>query len=309
MSGFLEQTDGGEYRHSKFSRAYRLDEPGPGHMFLACYDHVLSPFHNFVEYLSQRGQLPSNAREPDDPLHSPMTHHYNQDGVSPWSTMEQNPERMRDFQFAMDTLGEALPVVGTFDFRLLRNEGLDESRGRVQLVDVGGGHGTVLGGVLAAYGGSSLRPETCVLQDRPGVVELSRRNRALPDAVQRMNHDFFTDQPVKGAKAYLMRAIIHDWPDAACVKILTHLAAAMAPDSRVLICDPVLPPRLGEDNFFIAIVDHAVMALAGKERTEKAFSDLLDQAGLELVRVWRVSGGAQIGACVEGRLKRQSSRL
>ncbi|KAK3385232.1 hypothetical protein B0H63DRAFT_522574 [Podospora didyma] len=34
-AGFLDQTrpDGGEYRHTKFSLAYLLDEPCPGHMF------------------------------------------------------------------------------------------------------------------------------------------------------------------------------------------------------------------------------------------------------------------------------------
>ncbi|RDA87426.1 hypothetical protein CP532_7007 [Ophiocordyceps camponoti-leonardi (nom. inval.)] len=271
-------------------------------MFLAAYEHVLSPFHNFDEYLSKRGQLP-HAREPDDPLRCPMTYYHDQDGVSPWSIMEQDPNRMRDFQLAMTVFNQAVPVLGTFDYRLLRNSPDEERDGRVQLVDVGGGRGTVLGEILAAFG-DSLKAETCVLQDKPGVIELSRRNRALPGAVRRMNHDFFTEQPVKGAKAYVMRAIIHDWPDATCVNILTHLAAAMAPDSRLLICDAVLPPRLGEDNFFVAIVDHAVMALAGKERTERGFSDLLHQAGLELVRVWRVSGGAQAGACVEGRLKR-----
>ncbi|RDA95170.1 hypothetical protein CP533_1939 [Ophiocordyceps camponoti-saundersi (nom. inval.)] len=305
FSGFLEQTDEGGYRHSKFSRAYQPEKPGLGHLFVACFDHVLTPFHNFDEYLSRRGQL----HEPDDSLRCPMTSYHNQDGVSPWAIMGQNPDRMRDFQLAMDVIDEASTAVGTFDFRLLRNSPDEEAAGRVQLVDVGGGHGTVLANIIAAYS-DSLRYETCVLQDRPDVIELSKKNSALPDAVKRMNHDFFTEQPVKGAKAYFMRLIIHDWPDATCVKILTHLAAAMAPDSRLLICDAVLPPRVSEDSFFIAVVDQAVMGIAGKERTVEGFSYLLSEAGLELVRVWRLSRDAQkVGACIEGRLKRQSSSL
>jgi hypothetical protein len=39
-SAFLDQTrpDGGEYKHTKFSLAYLLDQPGPGHLFLAMYE-------------------------------------------------------------------------------------------------------------------------------------------------------------------------------------------------------------------------------------------------------------------------------
>lgn len=46
-----------------------------------------------------------------------------------------------------------------------------------------------------------------------------------------------------------MRIIMHDYADAVCVTILTRLAQAMASDSRVLICDMVVPQRVGEADF------------------------------------------------------------
>lgn len=99
-----------------------------------------------------------------------------------------------------------------------------------------------------------------------------------------------------------MRMISHDYPDHTCVKILNNLAGAMSPESRVLICDMVLPPRVTEIDFPAAVIDQAVMVMGGKERTQAGFQYLYDQAGLELVKVWRVKGVP--GACVEGRLKR-----
>lgn len=45
------------------------------------------------------------------------------------------------------------------------------------------------------------------------------------------------------------------------------------------------------------------MTMGGKERTEVGFKGLLESAGMELVRVWRVPGVP--GVCVEGRLRRQ----
>jgi hypothetical protein len=105
-----------------------------------------------------------------------------------------------------------------------------------------------------------------------------------------------------GAKAYFMRMIMHDYADPVCVDILSHLARAMSLNSRVLVCDMVLPQRVGEADFPAAVLDQAVMTMGGKERTEAGFKSILESAGIELVQVWRVPGVP--GACVEGRLKR-----
>lgn len=98
-----------------------------------------------------------------------------------------------------------------------------------------------------------------------------------------------------------MRMILHDYADIHGILILSRLAAAMAPDSRVLVCEMVLPPRVDEATFPAAVLDQAVMTMGGKERTEDGFRDMFDKAGLDLVKVWRVPGVP--GACVEGRLR------
>ena len=94
---------------------------------------------------------------------------------------------------------------------------------------------------------------------------------------------------------------MHDYADPVCINILSQLSRSMAPDSRVLICDMVIPQRVDEASFASAVLDNAVMAMGGKERTEDGFKKLLEGAGIELVKVWRAPGVP--GGCVEGRLK------
>ena len=56
-----------------------------------------------------------------------------------------------------------------------------------------------------------------------------------------MEHDFFTEQPIKSADVYLLRWILHDWSDAYALKILRALVPALKPGARLCICEQVLP--------------------------------------------------------------------
>lgn len=122
-----------------------------------------------------------------------------------------------------------------------------------------------------------------------------------PEVGETKHPDLIAIFPI-GAKAYFMRMIMHDYADVVCIDILSYLARAMSPASRLLVCDMVLPERVGEADFPAAVLDQAVMTMGGKERTEAGFKGLFEGAGIELVQVWRVPGVP--GACVEGRLKR-----
>lgn len=61
------------------------------------------------------------------------------------------------------------------------------------LVDVGAGSGHDLEQLMEALGIGGL-PSKLVLQDRPEIVELSK----VDQRIERMGHDFLTEQPVKG---------------------------------------------------------------------------------------------------------------
>ena len=54
-------------------------------------------------------------------------------------------------------------------------------------------------------------------------------------------HDFFEPQPVIGAKVYLLRMILHDWPDHKAIAILRSLVPALRAGSKTILMDSVLP--------------------------------------------------------------------
>ena len=58
-----------------------------------------------------------------------------------------------------------------------------------------------------------------------------------------MPHNFFDLQPIQDADIYLLRMILHDWPDTEATTILGNHVPALkkTPGSRLLIMDTVLP--------------------------------------------------------------------
>ena len=54
-------------------------------------------------------------------------------------------------------------------------------------------------------------------------------------------HDFFKTQPVQNAAVFLLRAVLHDWPNEFARQILLQLREAATSDTKLLIADFVLP--------------------------------------------------------------------
>jgi orsellinic acid C2-O-methyltransferase len=80
-----------------------------------------------------------------------------------------------------------------------------------EIVDVGGGHGALVAGVLRSY--ADLRG---VLFDTPEVVASAAPflDRAgVIDRCRLMGGDFFNEMPT-GSDLYALKFILHDWPDA-----------------------------------------------------------------------------------------------
>ena len=138
-------------------------------------------------------------------------------------------------------------------FRFWCSQGTLPEDQTVELVDVGGGTGAPLKHILDKH--PELDSKKCVLQDRPEMIEMDKAGGLLPEGVVLSGHDFMTEQPVKCAKAYFMRMIMHDYADPVCVVILSQLAKVMSPESRVSICEMVLPQRVGEADFASAVLD------------------------------------------------------
>lgn len=90
-----------------------------------------------------------------------------------------------------------------------------------------------------------------------------------------------------------------------CIEILRNTVVSMGPESRLIICDMLVPEmvQVGEA-VELYWLDFSLMAMSGKEKTLKEFNDMFDAVGLELVKVYPSNIGKT--AMLETRLKRTS---
>ncbi|KAG1747832.1 O-methyltransferase-domain-containing protein [Suillus paluster] len=115
------------------------------------------------------------------------------------------------------------------------------------IVDCGGGMGGLVTAILDAH--PSFR---AIVQDMENVVALTssimeeRRPRDIENGVLKVEaHDFFQPQPRIGNEySFILRHIIHDWPDKEAATILGHIARALGPKSKILIVDMVAVPNI-----------------------------------------------------------------
>lgn len=153
-----------------------------------------------------------------------------------------------------------------------------QSQEAVMIVDVGGGFGHEAAALKKQH---PELPGRFVVQDLPSVTSDIKH-----DYIEAMTHDFFTPQPLRGARVCYLRMILHDWNDEQCHTILSHLRDAMNPAySKILINQWVLPTQ--QLTPFMAHMDFNMMAtFSAMERTEEQTRNLLDRAGLKVSQIY-----------------------
>ncbi|KAJ5787090.1 hypothetical protein N7457_002080 [Penicillium paradoxum] len=117
--------------------------------------------------------------------------------------------------------------------------------------------------------------------------------KSINSAIEPMVHDFYQEQPVKGARAYFLHSVLHDWNDETCQKILSKLVAAMSPGySKLLINENVIPDTGA--HWQATSLDMIMMVdLAAKERTEKQWYQVIEPVGLKITKIWTPSDSAE----------------
>jgi hypothetical protein len=191
-------------------------------------------------------------------------------GTPFWEHLQANPDVGDLFDKAMVSLSGPLNVeiTDTYDF-----SGIDT------VVDVGGGHGSLLRMLLTRN-----RHLTGVLYDQEQV--LSGHLLDHPDLAGRWrvaSGSFFGSVPTCG-DLYILEHVLHDWSDEHCVQVLTHCRQAMNEHGKVLIAEMIAPPvNTGEMAW---TYDMIMMSLVlGQERNREQFEALLHAAGMRLNRI------------------------
>ena len=150
------------------------------------------------------------------------------------------------------------------------------------IMDVGGGHGTLLAMILAAA------PQAKgVLFDLPAVVGSRPADgplAALGDRARVVGGDFFQAVPA-GADAYVMKHILHDWSDDLAIQILRAIRAVIAPEGKLLVVEMVVPEAPGPDLSKLMDLNMLVLTKGGKERTLGEWTALFAAGGFRLGRV------------------------
>lgn len=144
-----------------------------------------------------------------------------------WADLEARPELRRSFDAQMNWRFrvQASQIAERFDWSRFS-----------QILDVGGGDGTVLAAILHTH--PDLRGQ--VLDLSPTTTAAIERFAAagLDDRASAVSGSFFDPLPVR-ADAYLLSDILHDWDDDHARKILTGCRRAAAPNGTVVVIEPV----------------------------------------------------------------------
>ncbi len=211
-------------------------------------------------------------------------------GLEPFDYMAEHPDEAANFDAAMADFTKhiAVAVAAAYDFSPFR-----------RIVDVGGGNGALLAGILHA------NPTlTGVLFDLPQVAERAAavlRDLGLADRCEIVGGDVFKEVP-GGGDAYLLKHVIHDWNDDRAAAILKSCRRAMGAEAWLLIVEGVYPLRIDQSDESRGAAANDVNMLVctgGRQRSEAEFRSLYEAAGLRLTRIVPTQMGVKVieGVC------------
>jgi hypothetical protein len=200
---------------------------------------------------------------------------------------EENKEAAQNFNDAMTSYSTycSLPIANAVDF------------GRFNTItDIGGGLGFLLFTILDKY--PTIKHGTCF--DLPGVVKDSKgknefeKNNISKDRYEYRGGDMFDPTTIPQTDAYIMKSVIHDWPDDRAIDILKSIRTAVnGKQITLFLVEWVILSDDVQDQFLHRHT-HAMdlqMMIVGtsKERTQKQYEYLFEQSGFQFEHLYRTT--------------------
>lgn len=194
-----------------------------------------------------------------------------------WAHYAAHPEDARIFDAAMSSRASLMvPAIRrAVDFRRFR-----------RVVDVGGGRGHLLAGLLEDS------PDTIgVLFDLPHVIAAAKETHRHP-RLEFCAGDFFTDRLPDG-DAYILMEVVHDWPDAEALQIVSAIRREARKGAHLLLME-IVPPDAPEP-VWATTLDIVMLAhFGGKQRRREAYLDMLRGNAFDLLREIDTGAGISI---------------
>ena len=191
-------------------------------------------------------------------------------GMDPWTYYAKNEEERLFFARGMSNLSAMVSQ----DVARVYTPRPEAKR----IVDVGGSEGILLRGLLERAPNAR-----GVLFDRADVVEHVKRS----DRVEIVPGDFFEGVP-EGGDLYLLKSILHDWPDDKCEPILRNCARAAGAGARLLVVEMLLPDEGPSPVTFMDM--NMLVMLSGRERTAGHYTELLRRCGWKVEEIIPTAG-------------------
>lgn len=260
--GVFEEREGGKFALTPLGELLRSGVPGSMRSMVMLFAGVgIQDSWKELEYCVQTGEPAFRRNSPS---------------ADPFSAIAQNPEQAKVFDEAMATFAPitAAAIAAAYDF---------SSFGK--LVDVGGGNGTLLIGILKTN--PKLRG---IVFDLPHAADKARAKIAaegLESRAEAIGGDFFKEVPA-GADAYIVKHVIHDWNDGRALAILKNVRRAMRSEGKLLIAEGIYPPRIDQSEVGRGAAANDVNMLVctgGRQRSETEFRSLYERAGFRLTRI------------------------
>lgn len=195
-------------------------------------------------------------------------------GTSLWKWFAENPASARTFNDAMSEFSEA------FGAHLVH--AYPEFSDARCVADLGGGLGSYLTAILAAY------PTVArgLLVDLPPVIEQAKQRPEIASLISSGRcglapGDFFEAVP-DGVDVYVTKQIMHSWQDEQLVRLLRRCRDA-SPPARVVAAELVHGPATSRfvKNFDLVML----VTMRGSIRADEQFREVFGRAGYRISRI------------------------
>jgi SAM-dependent methyltransferase len=192
-------------------------------------------------------------------------------GVDFFTYLNSHPE-------AADAFHEAMAAGARLQALMI--EGSLALAGVRAVLDVGGSTGPLLAQLLSSD--PSLTGAVLDLPEARLGALATFAEAGITERAEFVSGNFFESIPA-GFDLHLLTAVLHDWSDEDCVRILSNCVAALEPGGRIVVVDSELQP--GARNAFAQATDALMLAFTpgGRERTTDQFAALWKRAGLRCV--------------------------
>lgn len=254
--GIFELHSNGNVSNTPFSEALRSDVPGSQRNFLRMMgsNWMWDIFNQMDETVKSGGSALKKAFPEAENLFQYFK--------------EINPQGGKIFSQSMSSMSANLDtaVAASYDYSVFDT-----------LIDIGGAEGNLLKEI------KQISPNiNAVLFDLPHVIEQVKKGTNA--ALLQFEAGSFFDGIKTAANGILIKYVLHNWDDAACIEILKHCKNSLTKGGKLLIAEMLIDNA--KPQIFEKSMDVTMMLLMGSpERTQAEFSTLLEKAGFQLTKV------------------------